>query len=460
MRASIAVAAIFSIVVVPSLTFVNYEPHFKAPYGADTLSRLTNTLATISMVRGPLLAGFGMARLTPTLNAAIENPERGEFKQLPLAGFGNRKGKPAEGVHDDVFVKAVSLRVSNKTVVMITADALIIPREVAGAAAAELKRSSGLNREEIYFGATHTHSSIGGWGEGIVAEAFSGGYQPGARAWFANQLALAAKSSLANLRPASAGSTTLHLPQFVRNRLVGSKGRVDDALSLLVLRQDGGNTAVLGAYAAHATVLGGSNMRFSADYPGSWQREMETNGISMALFFAGAVGSHGPVAGGSGYKPADAMGKAMASTALKEIQDIPMTNHIVFLSMGLEVDLPQPHVRLADQWRLRPFISRHLLPVGQRTLLQAFRIGNSIWMSTPCDFSGEIAIPIRESLLSRGFQCAITSFNGDYIGYVIPGRYYHLNSYESRTMSFFGPTMPDYFEDLLRRMADGLAVSF
>jgi hypothetical protein len=52
-------------------------------------------------------------------------------------------------------------------------------------------------------------------------------------------------------------------------------------------------------------------------------------------------------------------------------------------------------------------------------------------------------------------QC--TSFNGDYIGYVIPLKYYHLNGYEPRTMSFFGPNVPDFFVDLIRTMTLTLA---
>jgi hypothetical protein len=97
-----------------------------------------------------------------------------------------------------------------------------------------------------------------------------------------------------------------------------------------------------------------------------------------------------------------------------------------------------------------------LLPVHPDTLLQAVRIGSAIWVSTPCDFSGELALHLREHAATAGLDLTVTSFNGDYIGYVIPGKYYHLGGYEPQTMSFFGPTVPDYFEDLLRRAVDGV----
>lgn len=435
---------------------VDYTPHFKSAYHDATLAQLSKELAEPPVVFGPLFAGMGKARLTPTLGAVVDRPETGEFKQLPLAGFGNRRGKPAVGIHDDVWIKAAALKVSGKTAVMISADALIIPPEIADAAAVELKRDIGLDRHQIYFGATHSHSSLGGWGEGIVAEMFAGGFQPGVRVWFAKQLALAAKSAVADLTPASIGTTNIALPQHVRNRLIGDKGLVDDSLSLLVLQQTNGTRIVMSAYAAHSTVLGGKNMEFSADYPGYYAREVETNIQGIAMFFAGAVGSQGPVTKGDGFKGAETLGRAIADAALTAMVRLPMTNQIAFATLGLDVELPEQHLRITDHWRLRPALSRRLLPVGEGALLQAFRIGNTIWISTPCDFSGELALPIKDRLKTLGAHGVITSFNGNYLGYVIPGRYYHLDTYESRTMSFFGPTVPDYFEDLIRRMTTSL----
>lgn len=71
----------------------------------------------------------------------------------------------------------------------------------------------------------------------------------------------------------------------------------------------------------------------------------------------------------------------------------------------------------------------------------------------PCDFSGELALGIKDCLRARGADAVITSFNGDYVGYVIPARYYHMSGYEPRLMSFFGPNVPDYFDEMIRAMA-------
>lgn len=442
--------------VLGCLDFVDYSPYFRQPYYAQTVSRLQSVGRTNFVVTGPLRAGFGRVCLTPKLGAPVDNPASGEFRFVPLAGYGNRNGKPATGVHDDIYVTAIVLKVQEKVGVFVGADALIIPREVAEAAAKQARERFGLTREQIYFGATHTHASLGGWGEGIVAESFAGRFNPGVREWFAAQLVAGIGVALADLTPASLGQGSVLASESVRNRLVGDLGSVDPQFSFMVVKQETGRSAVLGSYAAHATVLSSRNMEFSGDYPGYWQRAIQEATGGLGLFMAGGVGSHSPKPPGSGFEGASEMGANLAALVLRELPNIPLTNVVSFGIRGLAVSLPQIHARLTDQVRLRPWVAGKLLPVGDQTFLQAFRLNDALWVSTPCDFSGELALDLKASACGRHLRCTVTSFNGDYIGYVIPDRYYHLSGYEPRLMSFFGPTIPDYFSDLIRQLNDSL----
>jgi len=377
---------------------------------------------------------------------------------LPLAGYGNRHGKPASGVHDDLYVKAVAVRVGNRVGVMVGADALILPPEVTDLAMRRLGQELKLSREQVYLSATHTHCSLGGWGEGKVAEAFAGGFQPGARTWFADRVVVAVREAMVDLRPAAFGHGAFAAPEFVRNRLVGQLGKVDPEFSFAVLKQKDGKLAVLGSFAAHATVLSGDMMEFSADYPGCWQRAVEQTTGGTAVFLAGGIGSHGPVAGEKGFAGAERMGQALARALLEQLPQTPLTNSITFGMLGLELSLPPFNVRITDGIRLRPWLAGRLMPGNhEHSFLQVFRLEDSLWISTPCDFSGELALGIKDFLRVKGRTAVITSFNGDYVGYVISPRYYHLNGYEPRVMSFFGPNVPDYFDELIRTMALSLA---
>lgn len=423
--------------------------------GPQPLTSPTVTAATPAPVNS-LRAGFGRVKLTPTVGTSRDDPEKGEFRSLPLAGFGNRKGKPAEGVHDDLWVKAMAFAVGGQTGVVVCADALIVPREISDLAMQRLTPETGLRREEVYFSATHSHSSLGGWGEGWVGEAFAGPFQPAVRIWFAQQLAAAAALALKDLTPASLGTGSFAAPQFIRNRLVGDRGQVDPEFALLVVKQADGDLGVLGSFGGHATVLGGGNMQFSSDYPGAWCRAVEQATGGFALFAAGGVGSHSVKAPEGGFAGVEKLGQALATEAVQRLSTIPLTNQVRFGVLGITLPLPELQTRISDAIRLRPWLAAQLLPVGNSTMLQGFRFNDTLWLSTPCDFSGELALELKAEARARGQKLQVTSFNGDYLGYVIPAKYYHLDGYEPRTMSFFGPQLPDLFMATLRQLAEGL----
>jgi neutral ceramidase len=456
-RIAFSAIALCLLATIASVEIVDYSPYFKQDYYRQTVARLDSASASNSIVTGELQAGFGRALLTPSIDPTAQQLADGKFHVVPLAGYGSRKGKPATGVHDDVYVKAVALKVKDRVGVMVGADALIIPRAVADQAMAKLRQKLGLKREQIYFGATHTHSSLGGWGEGIVAESFAGPFNAALSEWFATRLVAAVEDALGDLKPAALGSGSFFAPEFVRNRVAGKLGEVDPEFSFKIIKQTTtGRVGIIGSYAAHATVLSADNLQFSADYPGYWQRAIEHATGGFALFLAGGVGSHSPNPGAPGFEGAAQMGERLAARVLERMSLVSLTNVITFGLRGLEVSLPSLHARLTDQIRLRPWLARELLPVSERTFLQGFRLNNAIWISTPCDISGELALAVKDYTRAKGFECVLTSFNGDYIGYIIPSRYYHLDGYEPRLMSFYGPSMPDYLDDLIRRIAVGL----
>jgi hypothetical protein len=435
---------------------VDDRPYFLQPYYQQSVLNWRAARQTAVVVRGEVAAGFAAVKLTPELGVTEEVPEEGKFHVLPLAGYGGRAGRPASGVRDDLFVKAVAVRVREVLVVWLGADLLIVPPEVKDAVVAALGPRFGLQRGQIYLGATHTHCSLGGWGRGPVAEAFAGRFHPGVNVWLTKCMVRAVEAAVADLQPARIGAALFAAPEWVRNRLVGDLGEVDMEFALLVIRQEGGRMGVVGSYGAHATVLGSDMMQFSGDYPGAWQRFVESATGGCALFLAGAVGSQSPVPGDRGLAGVQRMGRALAERTLEEVAGTVLESETVLGWTAAEVHMPPLNWRVHNRWRLRPWLAERLLRPPSAVTLQAVRVGRMIWLSTPCDFSGELAVRLKEGLAARGYQGVVTSFNGDYVGYVIPGRYQAMAGYEPRTMSFFGPYVGDYFQEGLRKLAGGL----
>jgi neutral ceramidase len=93
------------------------------------------------------------------------------------------------------------------------------------------------------------------------------------------------------------------------------------------------------------------------------------------------------------------------------------------------------------------------MPLPVNVYFQALRIGDLIWLTTPCDFSGEYALHIKNSLAVQGYSSIVTSFNGSYIGYVVPGKYFYKDEYESKLMGWFGPNMGDYAMDIIAQIS-------
>ena len=397
---------------------------------------------------GPLRAGWARERLIPALGVSVDGvPD--PSPALPLAGYGARRGKPATGVLQDLWTKALALQVGDQRVVLIASDLLIVPREVAQAVVAGLASKPGLRRDQVYFTATHTHGSLGGWGEGWVAEQFGGPFVPEVRTLLTTRMTDVARRALESMAPASIGFDAFDAPEGIRNRLVGDSGAVDPEFAFLRVRREDGQEAFWGSYGAHATVVGAGEMRFHGDYPGAWQEAVESETGGLAMFAAGAVGSQGPRAPGPGWDGARALGRSLARKVLDRSRECPMQSEVVLGSVAVSLDLPPLRVRLGDGWQLRPWAAERVLPVSGRTTLQGVRIGPWVWLSAPCDFSGELSLELKAKARSAGMRCAVTSFNGDYLGYVLPTRYQSLDSYESRTMCFYGPVLTDAFMETL-----------
>ena len=211
------------------------------------------------------------------------------------------------------------------------------------------------------------------------------------------------ENALDDLKPARFGHGQFTASQFIRNRLVGGLGKVDPEFSYAAGQAGHRQARGAGSLTALTQPFSRSDMmEFSADYPGCWERAVEQATGGMAVFLAGGVGSHSPVPGGRGLAGAEQMGQALARMLMEQLPQTPLTNAVTFGMLGLDVTMPPLNVRLSDGIRLRPWLAGKLVPARSHSFLQVFRIDDSVWISTPCDFSGELALGIKDFLRARG----------------------------------------------------------
>lgn len=372
----------------------------------------------------------------------------------PIAIDAHRHGKHFQGVHDSIYVRAFVFKQGGKKIAYIAADLLIIPPNVRNAFDTLMKQE-GFDNDNIFFTATHTHSSIGAWYNSVVGEIFAGKYDERVPAHIAACIKQAILLAEENTEPAEVGYGAFPTSKLVFNRLVGEEGRVDSMLRVVKFRKlISGKTAALITFSAHATVYHQSMMQICGDWPNQLKQQLEESGlIDFACFSAGAVGSHGPC-------EVSKEQEVQAAYIVKGVRQVleanfPAISAKVLLSDSfplkmrqMQLFLREPNLRLNSVFSVRPWLFRKLLG-NEKVYVSQLSIGNIRFLGTPCDFSGELTAEIDSVAHQYGLNAAITSFNGGYIGYVTNDRWSNLNKYETRTMNWFGPQTGSYLQQIL-----------
>jgi len=368
---------------------------------------------------------------------------------VATAGYGKRKGKIIEGIRDSVFVRAMVLHNGSQRVAIVSADLLIIPPTVTALLERELPQV-GFSLENTYLGATHSHNSIGNWGEGATALLY-GAYDDKVIRLIVDQIKESIASANRSVKQATLKSGTIAVPDAVRNRLI-KNGPVDSLLRVVEMHQSDGSKQVLLSYTAHATCLSSRDLRLSRDYPGALVDAIEAQGYSFAMFMAGAVGSHAcriP----EGEDCIGWMASELSSYLTNNSNALAPMSSSALAFYRVPLLLPDPQPKLTGSLRLRPWLFRYAF--GEYPVhLNALRIGNVLMIGTPCDYSGEFNRHLDQYASQYGLTTMITSFNGGYIGYVTPDKYFDEDHYETRLMNWYGYGNGDYVTSCIESLIE------
>lgn len=357
----------------------------------------------------------------------------------PMAGYRYRSAY--ESVHDSLYCRVFVFKKGNVKAALIELDMLIFPPSVTVALREKLKNTT-WDFSELYLTATHTHNGTGNWAEGLYGIFVSGGFNEN----YVEKIAIAIMKALHEAEntslPSIVGFTALKQPQYVKNRLT-EKGKENDKLNILKIQKENGAEAAIVSFTAHPTTISSRHLSISNDYPHYLINHLQQDStIEMAAFFAGPMGSHAPE-GQKGSKEdyfelTKEMGKGLALSVLESWQDIPLT---VPKSLGIDkvpLYFDDLHIRLLPKWRTRNWLFKAATG-EQPTFLDILQLDNLTMISTPCDLSGELALEIEQQL-SPEKQLMINNFNGAYIGYITPDKYYYeIAKPETMEMNWVGP---------------------
>ena len=220
----------------------------------------------------------------------------GTFDFVWLAGFSNNR--PAKGVHDRLWARAIAFRNNGVTVVMVSLDSIGICHEKFIAIRKMIDPSLGI--DHLMFSSLHDHEApdtMGIWSYSILHPRFDWKYL----GLVEKACQEAAEEAVRNLQPADT---------ILAQVAAGPDGFVDDSRSPIVydnvircarfVKQGTDDTiATVVEWGCHPETLGSANSLLTSDFSGYWRDAVE-NGVpdpkgvkglgGMCLYFQGLVG--------------------------------------------------------------------------------------------------------------------------------------------------------------------------
>jgi hypothetical protein len=403
----------------------------------QTMMKRLDTLTLSQSASSPVKIGWSKFNITPAYS-------------MPMAGY-TPKDK-FESVHDSVFCRVLAIENDGSKNFIVSLDLMLFPPIIKERVNQKLKEQ---NKDYfIFYSATHTHSSLGGWDGSVVGRLALGTYQD---KW----IDLTVQNILIHIEKARESSISSTLAywesdatEYVENRLDRESGKVDGKLRGLTFTRKDSTKGILTSYSGHPTNVDLLSRIISADYPATLTSHLEKNGYEFGMFLAGMVGSHRL----KGFEGTDfeRIEKAGDELSKKVMAAIPQNlgDSLPIKSAHIPIEFGSSQLRIANSLKVRDWAFSSLIGSlqGELTFLE---LGNIILLGTPCDFSGEVFVHEKLDSLAalKGKKLIITSFNGNYTGYITADQYYERGDEEEvMALNWVGPYFGAYYSAMIKKI--------
>jgi neutral ceramidase len=390
-----------------------------------------------------------------TANAAAVDITPPLEMKYTLGGYGERMNKPAEGIHDHIWAKALVLKKGNEKYAIVTIDILGLPSNVKTDLLKKIA-GKGWSAENMMLLPSHSHGSLEMAAinsKNVFGVPQIGIFQPELLEFFIGKLEKLILEADQNYREVKIGTGSTQLQGLNHNR----RGDAAVDRELTVTRVDltnGQPLAALVNWTAHPTFIDGEDMLVSAEWPGYMQSEMEKsigNGVTV-MYYNGAEGDQSPEYSGQGnaYEKIQGYGKIIAGKAFEVYKSIqPKTENELAFSYKI-IDLPEQRAHPdfmktgGAEYGLNDETIKVIMDaLGPKKVgIGAVRIGDLIIAGIPGELVAELGIKIKQTLKEKGIKhVAIGGLASEWISYILTKEeYINGGGYES-SVSFYGPDL-------------------
>lgn len=417
---------------------IDFTPLDQQPFYHRMMARLDTISISTFQPTQHLQVGWSQFSLVP------DQPR-------PLAGYKPRAN--FTNVHDSIYARVMAVSNGAATAYIISVDLLLFPPELKKMIYENINLS---NSDFLYFSASHTHTSVGGWDPSILGNILMGKYQ---QEWMEQVTAKIIKhvaQARESMKPSILYSWEADAAEHVINRIDKSGNSLTDGKirGMTVVRSDS-SRGLLFTYSVHPTLISRKGTSISADYPGAVSALLQKE-YQYTQFLAGMMGSHG-IRGFDLYEFAlvDSLGRSIASkidnaVAVREESLLPMKMARIAIEHG------PAQLRLTEKFKLRNWVFQSVISPLQGEI-DLLKIGDMLFLGTSCDFSGEINMNMRldQKASALNTKLMITSFNGEYMGYITSDQHYLTSSHEEvRALNWVGPYYGTYYAQIISKLIE------
>lgn len=432
-KVSLGFLLFVAVLLIGTLARVDRSPIEDQVFYKETLTSL-DQLAFSSSEGDAWLAGWGKSNMTPDQPVSLVGyAPRGEY----------------EFVQDSSYVKSLLLSNGKTTIAWFSFELLIIHPYLAQTVERQVREAFPAI-SQVVFTATHTHSGLGGYMPGVLGEFAFGGFEEEIVQEIAFHSVQAMARAAESLDSVSVEYRKSDAGGHLANRFV-KDGPIDPYARQLIFKKKSGEKATILTYSAHATCLTSSFMGLSGDYPFYLMDALEATAYDFAMFASGTVGSHRPLRPGNHINDTRDYAKNLAKT-IQSQEGLRTEVLAPFVRYGsLQLQLREPHLRISDNWRLRPWLFDQL--IGETNPhLDIIQLGDVLLLTSSGEISGVFYEKWERLAEEKGLHLLITTFNGGYMGYITPDELYDEDFHEVREMNWYGPGNGFFFDELIVRI--------
>jgi hypothetical protein len=406
---------------------------------------VTILLVNVQADQKQLMANAARVDLTPPL----------ELK-FSLGGYGARMSKPAEGIHDRIWAKALVVTDGQKKYAIVTLDILAFPPNVKPQVLERLSDTKWKD-ENVLLLPSHTHTSLDMSAlndKNTLNNPYIGIYQPQLKEFVIKSIVEVIKQADTNFQRIAVGTNRAIIKGMNRNRR--NESATDRELTVTRIDlADGKPLVALSNWTAHPTLMDENDMLVSGGWPGYLQRELETwigQGV-ISMYFNGAEGDQSPIrpAGASHHEQAEIYGRKLAKQVYKVYQDIEPRAMAAFNYNAYRTILPKPQAHPMFQatggaeYGINAEGMKIILGVmcPPNTTVGAVRLGDLLIVGTPGELTGELGLLIKNKLSDKGVTYPVIGGLADeWISYIVTKEQYNKGGYET-SVSFYGSDLGD-----------------